>query len=373
MNLISQKTEIDINSCKPGGTGPGKVINQKLRLSLNGIKVGKYRITCVPALYASELFATELKNGHKHIFAASHTHQLFMFDRNKPRVGDFDQVNFDKVIKGLSHCRNLELNYDSVEIRATKSPFTIYRRNDYPPSFIKTFICRKLGMFPNRSYKVDNKIYFFVFKNQNTPVLCIIYHALHPTTRSTFHASEDYVYPLRKGVAKCIGDVPILFFQGASGDIRCNSIKKIFPKLPSSKFNQRFEIPSSNSYQLDLDKFYFSAFEISYLLNCYKCTFNPFVDISPALFNETSYNEYILNIHEKLKFIFMPFEVAHEYHQLNIRRGLFIVGCSNDVYGYLPYPTQIKFGGYEVVGSLKIMGLRSTPVLQNSKIISKYT
>ena len=70
----------------------------------------------------------------------------------------------------------------------------------------------------------------------------------------------------------------------------------------------------------------------------------------------------------------MPFEVSHWYHLYHggeqDGRYIFWVSSATEVLGYLPYETQLRYGGYEVNGSSRYMG-RLHPFYLSSSEISK--
>ena len=62
-----------------------------------------------------------------------------------------------------------------------------------------------------------------------------------------------------------------------------------------------------------------------------------------------------LTVMDRLEFFFLPFAVSHRYHldaqAADRSRTKLLDSRAGDVKGYLPHPSQLRFGGYEVDAS----------------------
>lgn len=86
----------------------------------------------------------------------------------------------------------------------------------------------QIVMAPNPEGEIDRSVscIWFIPVGKDSPVCALVNHALHATTLDTsiFQVSADYPGRMRDHVRKSLGDVNILFFNGACGDVRPNLI-----------------------------------------------------------------------------------------------------------------------------------------------------
>jgi hypothetical protein len=228
-------------------------------------------------------------------------------------------------------------------------------------------------MFPNEAQKIDKGIYIFLFRNNSTNLFVITYHACHPVTRHDRNAiSADYVDAIREAISNRFGTLNCLFFLGCAGDIRPNFTKKRVAWLPKSRFNWRFKYPPSKADQDEADQQYrcailranqIAAFSINSSCFSYKLRHLNIQGMGSVPIPE-------VHIGNRIIFSFFPFEVSHLFHLATYTPSSipikYIVSCSNHVVGYLPHPDQVPFGGYEVDGSRRYMGLKNRIILRET-------
>ena len=77
----------------------------------------------------------------------------------------------------------------------------------------------------------------------------------------------------------------------------------------------------------------------------------------------------VIRFGEAYRFDFLPFELSHLFHlrERKHNNSRFLVSCCDDTIGYLPHPSQLPFGGYEVDGSRKYMNLEDRVEIQSAE------
>lgn len=380
MNIFSSKIEVPGGCCLGGyaaraidGTNKGGF----LHVSGFGFKDSAnsrfIEVCSIDALYAGDLVMPQVSQKIQRIFAASHTHFAPMLDATKPGLGRHSPdtvASFEHAIEGATRERIIP-NQCIIFRGEVKLP--VYRRFDYPKSFINNMLTRYAGLFPNEAHVVDRGVYTFLFRNGSSNLFAITYHACHPATRHDMKVvSADYVDAIRKGILIRFGTSHCLFFLGCAGDIRPNFATKRAKWLPKSRFNWRFKFPLSETDQDEADQQYMDAV----------CNANPIASFSV---NSSDFFYKLRNINvqgignvpvpevhigNRMIFSFFPFEMSHRFHlATHLSESLpmkFFVSCSNHTFGYLPYPDQISIGGYEVDGSRRYMGLENRLLLKEA-------
>ncbi len=330
-------------------------------------------VCSIDALYPGDLVMRQANPMIQRIFAASHTHFAPMLDATKPSLGRHspDMVaSFEHAIEGATRER-IEPNQCLIFRGEVKLP--IYRRFDYPKSFVNNVLTRHAGLFPNEAHEVDRGIYIFLFLNGSTNLFVITYHACHPVTRHDIKAvSADYVDAIRHGIFERFGTSHCLFFLGCAGDIRPNFAKKRVMWFPKNRFNWRFKYPPSEMDQDEADQQYLNAVYTASPIASFSVNGSDFIYKLRNLNVHGVGNISVPEVHigKYVIFSFFPFEMSHRFHlatRLNKAMPLkFIVSCSNHTLGYLPYPNQLSSGGYEVDGSRRDMGLKNRLLLKET-------
>jgi hypothetical protein len=369
----------------PGSTlaGYGDQITHKTSqtgiLEVHGIRCDtthtSWEICSIDSLYAGVLSKQPFGSRCRRIIAASHTHFAPMLDPTKPKLGIFSAEIAQSYMHEIEHASREVVYPNTCTILRGEVDIPVYRRFDFPGSQLDRLLTRYAGFFPNDEYPIDKSINLFVFSRNDTVLFASVYHACHPVTRqSNIAASPDYVQSLRKGVKERFGTSHCLFFLGCAGDIRPNLSEKRVGWLPRGRLNWHFNYHPTLDDQEMVDRQYYEA-----VLNCSVITS---FSISDSSFNFTTRNVNIcgigkidvpqLWISDQVIFSFLPFEVSHRYHMetfcgAKVPRKI-IVSCANNTYGYLPHPNQLEFGGYEVDGSRRIMGLDKRVKLERADL-----
>jgi hypothetical protein len=335
-------------------------------LEINGLRFScsdngkRVSLVSLDTLYPGDLVHRFGDADDTYLFAASHTHTAPMLDSAKAGIGAVDARALDAhadVILGREWC---EREVDAVALFSTTVDVPIYRRRDNPDHALNRALTAYCGMYPNPREAIDRSLHLLALMAGDEPVAVMIWHSCHPTSRSDLHqVSADYVAAIRRGVRERFGrTTPCLFLQGCAGDIRPDSRSRRIEWMPDSILNTCFLNPTSPQEQDRIDDQYFRA-----ILNATEMERKPLDSL------RTDSQRYKLTdgrvgevpsivVGEHYWLDFLPFEVSHRYwlEARNASPRRFLVSCSGEVQGYLPHPTQMRAGGYEVDGSRVLVG-----------------
>jgi hypothetical protein len=338
-------------------------------LEINGLdfldsETGKKIELCsIDALYAGMLAKQAINSDEIKVYASSHTHYAPMLDSKKEKLGDFSQKALDCYLKAINNAERVSVSPDQCRIYRADVSVPIYRRFDYPDTFMNRLLAKYFGMYPNESMPIDNGLYIFEFVKDEVALFTIAYYACHPVSRhNQILNSPDYIGAIRNAVRRRFNIKSCLFLLGCSGDLRPNSAIKRVSWLPKCRFNWRFEPWSSASSEARIDSAYADAVKQAKLQTSFSLNGKSFslVENEIRLKHQGRVGIKTLVVGNQLRFDFLPFEVSHFFHLDAQKKDPlhFIVSCADDVIGYLPHSTQLVSGGYEVDGSRDYMVLR---------------
>ena len=365
-------------SCKPllplnlpvAGYGIGYRGNADYNnLEMNGLswsdEYENITIASVDSLYAGDLWhALDCKID----FLASHTHFSPMLDSKKPQLGEFSGIAVESWKNAYKNRNYSSYDIDSICFFSAKVNIPIYRRFDNKGNILGLFTNRYIGMFPNFREPIDNSINVFLFCKQNRPKFCLVWHCCHPVSRKSRNIySADYIAIIRQSIKKRFGKMPVIFANGPSGDIRPCLLKKRFHNFPDWNLNRKFTEPNYLD-ELSVDRAYEEAIDRLKLRGKF---FNIEPKIKKSSLKVIGYGEIEVKtifFCEQIGFCLLPFEVSHRYNNIAQKKGVFIASCSNNVLGYLPHETQLKYGGYEVDKSRESMGLTKRIFVRNDDL-----
>lgn len=380
MHAFAQKVDI------PSGTTLGgyadrvhAVSTRAAQLEVHGISCDSggtgWEICAIDALYAGALSGTKAAMGGPRVFAASHTHFAPMLDPEKPDIGLLSPVVLRQFLEGIEGAPRVEATPESCTVFSAEVQIPVYRRFDFPATIFNRFLTGRAGFFPNEKHPVDRSVKIFVFSRNDVPLFAFAYHACHPVTRANANeVSADYVQALRDAVIERFGVTACLFFLGCAADIRPNLGRKRIRWLPKNRLNWRFKYPPTLQDEADIDQQYRKAVHDATPVESFP--------LMPASFKLTEKEVAIegagiikvpqLHIGQQLAFSFLPFEVSHRYHldtlaDTSLPRK-FIVSCADHTQGYLPHPSQIAAGGYEVDSSREAMNLKQRLQMNGSDL-----
>lgn len=380
MRMFSQRVEIPVGQ-KLGGYSDRlhARTNFAAKLEIHGVAGGygdrAWEICAVDALYAGVLVDLGTEDARRRVICASHTHFAPMLDACKPDIGEYSEVAATRFGAAILHAAREEVQPDVCTVYRTEVSLPVYRRFDFPGGVLNSVLTRKAGFFPNERHPVDRSVTLFVFSRAGKAVFAFAHHACHPVTRANPNeASADYVQALRDAVANRFGVSTCLFFLGCAADIRPNLARKRVPWMPRSRLNWRFKYPPSYADEARIDAEFAAAVEsaqvtmdIAIDAESIRCDFRDVLVHGLGVISVPQ-----LRIRDELNFSFLPFEVSHRYHlDALVSGGLprtFIVSCAGANRGYLPHPSQLEHGGYEVDGSRTSMELPQRVFMNGSDL-----
>lgn len=333
----------------------------------------RIELCTLDALYAGDLFDTEIDSISRRIFAASHTHFAPMLDSGKPQLGAVSAQALNAWRSALREAQRCKVSPSQCTIWRAEVTLPIYRRFDVPDSLVNRWLTRRAGMFPNSLQSLDRNVYFFELGDTGRTDAVIVLHACHPVSRADRnHTSSDYVGALRNAVRARFGNVPCLFLLGCSGDVRPNFARKRISLLPRGRLNLRFEWPTQSESELLADMAYAEAVAEARLWRTIGLPAGSlrFESMLLSLKHQPAQSIPCLCFSDQLRFEFVPFEVSHLFHLEAQKKDSmrFIVSCADRTLGYLPHPSQLAAGGYEVDGSRHCMGLKERALLSSGSL-----
>jgi len=298
---------------------------------------------------------------------ATHTHWAPMLDRGKPLLGKCDEAWYREVVRRLagaarqalqSRRPGLTLSTACRDLRGS-----VGRRADIRRPVLHGRRIKRSGtlMGPNLAAPRAPACRVSVLRHADGSLACVLVScACHPADRpARDRVSPDYVGAVRRAVRSRLGDYPVLFLQGFSGDVRAHIPMR--PRL--SRLVRRltrgpvFMIPT-------LDEWQNWATHVAA-----ECPGRPAdvlrsgeAHIPLSLILGEPGRKYCrartLAIGDQLELFMMSAEVSAGYAPLVERLGLWPVGCLDDVYGYFPMNAQLAAGGYEVDEFRGLFGIR---------------
>ena len=307
---------------------------------------------------------------------ATHTHTAPMLDRSKPRLGQFDRNYYQEVLARLA----LAVESASRRLAPQLAVSTAFR--DVEGSVGRRHpICRpvlhgrrvKLSgvlMGPNSSAWPAPACRVAVLKEAHGPIVCVLVSwACHPSDRPARRVSPDYVGLVRRAIRSRLGDHPVLFFQGFSGDVRGfiptrRTLRRSARRLVRGPV---FMIPTMSEWEgwaggvaTQIAAVAAQAAESPCQLAQSLHTGEASVPLSTLLGarDHGSCRACSLGIVGGLELFMMTAEVSAEYACAVERVGAWPIGVLDDVFGYFPADSQIPHGGYEVDQFRQCFGIK---------------
>jgi hypothetical protein len=319
------------------------------------------------------------------IFAgASHTHFAPALDKTKQALGKVDEEYYASVKKmlkiGIQKARENLNNINNIGYFKTRVSVNINRRRKniyYRLNFLKWKF--KIENGPNYFGKTNTDLHIIAFKDGEGKILALLWsYACHPTTWPNMNEiSSDYIGAVRNSLRTQYGNIPILFFQGFSGNIRANKNSNLLKWFNLKK--ELFHLPKLFQPFNENEFFKWSKVlsdQIKYTIDCIKekpiiPTFNfkqYEIPLDRLMEGEIGTIQtlkiQIVKFSSDLVLIGFSAEPVVEYIQIikKIFKNITVVpvGCLANCYGYLPTTQMIKEGGYESNGFFSIFGYKNS-------------
>lgn len=324
------------------------------------------RIVCGDFLYFGDIANRLESAGQVTVCAASHTHFSAATDSSKPGLGTVNSAVVSQIVSGIQNLQHEIHDVDFVEEYRFEVRNSVYRRLDVAIPMLGIAFS---APGPSKR-RIDRSVCILVFGASSTPKFAIAYHANHPVVGATGRTvSSDYVGALRRAIRERFAVKTVLFFQGCAGDVRPNITAKRFPWLPKCRLNTRF-VAGTEAQRLAVIAEYEVGVRQANLLGRYPLE-PKHIGVKKRSVTIDGLGQLEINIleYENLEVVFLPFEVSHLYHSIGPADlpKQFIVSCVNNVLGYLPHESQLRFGGYEVDRSRDFVGLQNRIFLRDSE------
>ncbi len=237
--LISSGS-VDITPRRPvmlGGyykrTAPFTSVASRLEANVLIIRGVSSRVLVVSTdlLYPGETLRAQLLDnlgladrGEELFFCASHTHSAPMTAQSMPNLGvpDDEYVNYvatqiTALIKSIEH--EGELCVCTYHVGSADHSMN---RRLVRPRLTRSGFARSSGFGPNLNGDRDESVRIIEFSSSGgKPIALIWNYACHPTDFPGFlQVSAEYPGIVRSRLRSELGDIPVLFLQGFSGDVR---------------------------------------------------------------------------------------------------------------------------------------------------------
>ena len=367
MHVFSGKVEIPAGT-PLGGYGREEGSRGDAELEVHGIGLGcpsggeAVEFCSIDALYAGDLARGSMPDSPRRVLAATHTHAAPMLDGGKLALGPLAAEAVARYRVALDVAPRIPVDPDHCTVYRGEVGLPVYRRFDHPDTPLNRVLAGRAGLFPNPAQPLDRGVRILVFGRGEETHFAIVHHACHPVTRHDLQrVSPDYVGAIRAAVAARFGTLHCLFFLGCAGDVRPDFAGPRVAWLPRSRVNWRFRWPPTKQDEARADEAYREAVASARKLEriplgvgaiSWRERRMEVEGLGPVAVPE-------LQVGDGLAFAFLPFEVSHRYH-LDLQAAgdpTLLVSCAGDTRGYLPHPSQLRSGGYEVDGSRAAMGL----------------
>jgi hypothetical protein len=325
------------------------------------------------------------------LFGASHTHFAPAVDREKPGLGkaseEYINLVIDRSVELLKQLFESQPEPVTLTYSEGKCDHSVNRRRmDWIVTREKLPRIKKTAqMAPNFKGKKDETLRALTIKKNDGTLLAVVWnYACHPTAFPQIHSvSADFPgvcrNVLRKAMVGSCKPLPVLFYQGFSGDIRPRSILSKYPKNIAG---------IKHAIKAFINGPYFKLF----LLEEYMEWSNSLAGVlvrTVAAHGETVRAESIecvsasillseildgyaaekfltirhIQLSSNFHFVAISAEVVVEY--VDIVKAIWgtstviPVGCIDTTYGYLPTIELVSEGGYECKGFMKLFGITS--------------
>lgn len=356
--FVDQHRPLEANAVKLS-VGPKKV----LLLSLDLLYVGSDLRAFLEKELAQEFRSRELFIG------ASHTHYGPHIERGKEYLGTFSEEYFEAVSDGLlQFLRELQ---DREDEEAEMLVGAGVHRAGTSRRRIEIHKCKfSVRMGPSRLSRYARLPHTHLsFRRilDGKPIAHVWTTPMHATSfYRPLTVSPDFPGEIRHLLREHRkAKIPVLFFQGFSGDQR--------PRSPSQFVRQgvvRFRAFTAAEWDhwteelwRDIKKTQFTKEKVGFL-EATRISFRP---SSIFLFQTTSGKSepkeaavHVVSFGAATRLIALPFEVSLGWAKRLSERGVrtLPIGCSDGVLGYLPTGLQSVSGGYEAKLSQRYFGIR---------------
>lgn len=329
--------------------------------------------------HAVELAASPLPH-HRVVVAASHTHRAPMTDTGKPRLGVADASYLDWLTTILADHVKLVLDEkgasaSTLRIGTTQASHSINRRQLARWAVEGRRLRRNVLLAaPNRHGSVDETVVLAEIQDENSrPVAMFWNYACHPVAHpDALRYSSHYAHHVREALraASTNQALPVLFFQGFSGDTRPrgsvrttgwkNWIRRLvsgprFHNMTPARYSMWVSSLAKKVASIELETSDVASTIVTHRL------LRAGNEFAEGQSRTVSFQ--MIRFSDEFCMVGMSGEVMSEYaafaRQLMGAQYTMCVGCLDDVLGYIPTARMLREGGYEGGDFVHAFGLQS--------------
>lgn len=312
------------------------------------------------------------------VVAASHTHRAPMTDSSKPVLGSPDEEYMTWLTAELSAMVRTVLGSPRVPVTVSAgdavAAHSINRRLRKRVVVARRPRLNDFVNAPNPEGQTDERLTAMILKNADAePVAVVWNYACHPVGGPVKNAvSSHYPGVVRDRVRRDLSspDLPVLFFQGFSGDVRPNastkvhSVRRRLRQMISGRLFEDMTWASYERWSVSLSEVLTMALRDADLIPVSELISGRVVLPASRIARGDGLGVIsfaTLKIGEAITIHTMSGEPVVDYalHAREVTPSRFVlcVGCADQVVGYVPTRLVQAEGGYEGGGFAKAFGL----------------
>ncbi len=301
--------------------------------------------------------------------AASHTHRAPMSDPTKPKLGKIDSGYLSEFLGRVSEAiaRALDASLarpGSLHISEGRGFHSINRRKLRKLVFGSRLRRNVILRAPNKAGSTDESLLLLsILGEGGDPIAHVWNYACHPVAHpSPQHNSSHYIHHVREALRnnQNAKDVPVLFFQGFSGDTRPNASvgidswqSLILRLLNGPRFRNAMTTKKYQDWCSSLAGTVLELYSQQVKIDGEPFTSQRIERVGSSFVEDmtTTVKFHRLSIGKTLDIVGISGEVvshyARETRAMSSAKYVMCVGCIDDTFGYIPTQIMIQQGGYE--------------------------
>ena len=313
--------------------------------------------------------------------SASHTHRAPAVDPNKPLLGltsaAYLEELSERIIQLIRELLRKEPHKATIRAHVGQANHAINRRRPGRPRLSRDGIAwGGVAMGPNPRLTCDERVRRFDLIDSTGECLASAWHyACHPTAApERLAVTADFPGVVRASIRDSRGQIPVLFFQGFSGDVRPPSVaafKDDFVRRVRLGPHFRDFSPSEfGNWSSGLADVALGARHVVHPAQAASddCrVISRRIEVPAAEFFEGAEPNALVTFHRvslgPLRVVGVGAELVSAYQGIleasTGDRDVLGVGCLDGANGYLPTEEQLREGGYEAVGFCRLFALES--------------
>lgn len=311
---------------------------------------------------------------------ATHTHFAPLLDKSKTSLGQFSpkyyQFVVEKIVSAITDLlKSQNCIIGECFFGKSNENLTVNRRRPRLKWIWRNLPELIVEIAPNPLSNTDNSINVIKFVYSNVIIAIIWNFACHPVNFYDHNSvSADYIGYVRKQIRLSVeSDIPVVFFQGFSGNIRANNYRKEHPikeklnqiigkKKSFEPFDKKLYNEWCNKLSDKVEKIING--KMDQIVNISLSSSIKKVPVSKLVSGCVTNDEIVLhkvNFNSSIVLCGISAELVVEYIPIIkklLGENVICIGCIDSVFGYLPTDRMIIMGGYEVVGYNKVFNVK---------------